>query len=942
VLLDADDFVRMNKWAKSYFWAKDARDQIIRNAENYPPQYMRSYNLTTPDLPPTGGQWWWWYVCPDGVMVQYKVSNTPPHYCASTNQFFASPPQWPNRPTLYDEVIYSQRHDRLAAYARDNGLAYSLTKDKKYADNAAAILRAYAKAYPTYPHHDNDGKTSRSGAKAHSQTLDEAIWLIDVAWAYDLVGDTLSPADRATIADNVLRLAVVEIQGNREGLSNRQTWHNAGIAAVGFALGDEGLVNEAYRDPENGFFVQLAKGAEQDGFWWESTWHYHFYTLQPMLYLAEMGIRAGIDTYGQPNLRAMINVPIQAAMSDLTMPRFNDDFGRSLPREWVYEIAYNRYRDPIFASPIPRGARDWRALLWGVESLPTSRALLASSILLPKAGYAFLRAGEANDLQYLAFDFGPHGREHGHYDKLGYISFAMNRVLGIDSGVHSYASSLYGGWDKTTLAHNTVVVDERNQNEATGNLHRFVAFPDFGIVSADAGNAYPNRATIVRTLALNKDYWLDVTRAVSLDNQPHRFDWIYHNSGTLSIPFTVLPYPAFPNTGGYRYLTNPMSALTNADWQVTWDANSTGQPYGSVLRNDGNVAATFTITRTSASDLVGQMDYNFSTVSNGYVVYYSTNLYNPPSGTPTHISARVYGDGSKNRLGFRIVDGTGERFSKEIGPITWTGWQTVTATVDRTWSHWEGNEDGAIDAPIMQVAVQVTRATGGMPAGQMYVDDLALTFPKAGQVVMENFEGAVARVDLKMLAAPETTVVVGNGIYYDNTPIPFTMARRQGIETTFAAIFEPYRTSPRISTFQAVPVSPTVGSPTALRIVAPTQYTDTFMIADENARADRTFGTFSTDATTAYVRYDNTNTLQTLILANATKFSSGTQAIVTSTVPITAQLSFVGDTLAVTTQGAFTTQLRVFAPAASKLNVNGNVATMRRDGEYVVLDLTGK
>ena len=187
--------------------------------------------------------------------------------------------------------------------------------------------------------------------------MDEATWLIDLTWSYDLVSSALSPADRRAIADNVLLPAVAEIQGNPAGLTNWQTWHNAAIAAVGFALNDARLVQDAYDDPDNGFFRQLADGADADGVWWESSWDSHMSTLNAMVYLAEMGARAGIDTYAQPNLRAMWNAPLAAALPDLSLPRFNDDSGRTLSHEWMYEVGYNRYRDPLLAVPIGLAAR---------------------------------------------------------------------------------------------------------------------------------------------------------------------------------------------------------------------------------------------------------------------------------------------------------------------------------------------------------------------------------------------------------------------------------------------------------------------------------------------------------------------------------------------------------------------------------------------------------
>jgi hypothetical protein len=37
-------------------WTREARTTIITSADPYPSEYLNNYNLTTPDLPPTGGQ----------------------------------------------------------------------------------------------------------------------------------------------------------------------------------------------------------------------------------------------------------------------------------------------------------------------------------------------------------------------------------------------------------------------------------------------------------------------------------------------------------------------------------------------------------------------------------------------------------------------------------------------------------------------------------------------------------------------------------------------------------------------------------------------------------------------------------------------------------------------------------------------------------------------
>jgi DNA-binding beta-propeller fold protein YncE len=946
-LLNADDVARMKSWAATHSWVASLRDQIVSTANAWPAKYLSDYNLTSPDLPPDGGYPDDWYICPDGTPLHYVPTHSPPHYCPSTGQYYASPPQWLNRPALYDQVIYQRRHFDLAQYAKFLGLAYQLTGNTAYANNAAYILRAYSAAYLTYPLHVDYLQPTwwQSAARATSTTLDEARWLIDLAWAYDLItgSGALTSADHTAIANGLLRPAVTVIAGNNHGMSNWQVWHNAAMAITGLALDDPRPVADTFYNSDNGFFAHLAQGAAADGFWWEGSWSYHFATLNPLFFMAEMGVRAGLDPYADPSLRAMLTVPLQMAAPDLTLPIFNDDTGYPLATgwdNWVYEIGYNRYRDPNMVFPLSRIERPWQALLWGVESLPTSStSVQTTSALLPKAGYAVLRAGSSDALRYLAFDFGPHGGWHGHYDKLGYVSYALGKTLGTDPGTHSYVSALHDGWDRTTVAHNAVVVDEQNQLEATGNLHRYLGLPALSLATADAGPVYPNRAAITRTLVLNADYWLDVARATSLDGNLHRYDWVYHNPGVLSTPLSLTPYTAFTTTNGYDYLTNTQATTTGTDWQATWDLSGVGQPYGYVFRSSDSIRASFTITDRLASSgsLSGQLDYDFGTITEGWLLYGTPVLYGVPTEVPTHFDVRVYGDGSNNPLTLKIEDATGEGFGKWATNITWTGWRTVELPVDNTWWHGGGNNDGVIDPPVRLIFLQLGPGIGAARSGRLFADDMALTFPLAGKQIVEDFEGV--RVRVQMAGVPDTTVAIGDGIDWSNRPIPFAMARRQAIDTTFVAVFEPYRQFPRITAIEALSVTPAIGSRSAFRIGAAGLFTDTLLLVDKDTLGDRTFGNFTTDGAVAYLRQDTANNLQTLVLGNATKLADGPFSLFTSTIPITIQVVYASDVVFLTLPTIPVAQLRLYAPTARGVLVNNIPTPVQRDGQYLLIAL---
>ena len=246
-----------------------------------------------------------------------------------------------------------------------------------------------------------------------------------------------------------------------------------------------------------------------DGAWYEGAWGYHFYALDPLCQLAEMAARDGLDLYAEMPLRRMFEAPLR-----MRHARF---FAAAVQRQRrgqpaasydrLYEIAWQRYSDPP-SPPCPAAARAAARRSSGAPRRSPNRASPApASAVFADSGNAVLRAAASD--HYLALKFGPHGGWHGHYDKLGFVSYARGAAMAVDPGTQSYAAPTHETWDKVTLAHNTVVVDEKTQAEATGQLLAFAALPSVSAVRASAGPAY-KQAALERTLILTPDYAVDL------------------------------------------------------------------------------------------------------------------------------------------------------------------------------------------------------------------------------------------------------------------------------------------------------------------------------------------------------------------------------------------------------------------------------------------------
>ncbi|MGC4121848.1 MAG: alginate lyase family protein [Myxococcales bacterium] len=732
-LLDGADFTRMAQWAGSEAWAKSARDGIVASAADWPAGFQAKYGVSAWSVPTEGGQWGLWYVCPvHGVRLKYTPPMT--HTCPVDSKLYTG---WP-----YDQVVYAWMHDDLAAKARVLAMAWRFDQDSAKAASAVAILKQYADRYSSFPIHDVDGNATTSGARVLAQTLDESGWAINLAWAYDLVGDYpgLSDADRTHIEQDLLVAAAKVIDRNHAGKGNWQSWHNAALTAVGFAVDDPLWQWQALRSPTDGFELQMAQSIPSDGIWYEGSWGYHFYALDALEKTAHVFTRAGIDLFARPELRSMFEAPLDFAQPDLTLPSFNDDGGSSLTGNASdFEVAYARYGAGEFASPLAGRTRGQDALMFGAQALPASPPLPSASKLYPESGYAVLRTGTGLDQTYLALDFGPHGGWHGHFDKLGFVLYGRGGVMALDPGTQSYAAPTHATWDKVSLAHNTVTLDEKSQGEATGALHRLVTLPGSSMVAADSGGALVG-AKGLRTMVATGDYVLDRFAVVAADGAPHQIDWAFHDYGALTTSLTTSATPPLPATDGYQHLSNARSAQTGSDWSARFQlSDATPRAYGSVWASDASATGTFTQTteQAAAGSWSGKLGYSF-TVAGKYVLY-TTKALAPIGEVPSTIKLQVWGDGSGDRLSVRLMDATDERFVKVVGPVDWNGWKTVELTdVEGSWSHYLGDADGVFDTPAKSLVLQIDGTSAG--SGALYVDDLHLVYPSAGDVLAEGFE----------------------------------------------------------------------------------------------------------------------------------------------------------------------------------------------------------
>jgi oligo-alginate lyase len=501
----------------------------------------------TLDIPREGGQWPHWYSCPeDGGRL--RAQSPTAHVCPVCGKTYSG---WP-----YDQVYITFRHSHWLRGIETLGWAYTLDPKPAYAERAREILLSYAQFYRDLPIHDKDRKKRQHGARLYAQTLDESVTLCAMMIGYDRVyhADCFSKADHAAIAGGLVRPMVETIDRNRAGRSNWQTWHNAGIACAGFVLKDTEYVDRATNAPGNGLLYQLTEGSVLDsGMWYEGAPSYHWYALTAIVYQLEAAARAGMNLYSLPQVQKLFDGPMRLVFPDLTFPAINDSSRSSIHgARRFYEIAWKRYGVPRYIPLLEPRDTPW-ALFWGGRPLPedTPDTLPLETSNDTADGLAILRDNSGETALYL--DYSPAGSGHVQPAKLGIILYAHGDERFVDPGRLPYGNPLHRGWYTTTLAHNTVVMNQTAQRRCAGELVRFEQGGGYALVRAKTGKAWPG-TILDRTLILAGNLIFDVFHCTAEEEAV--FDLPLHLRGKIADAETRRCEAAPGTENGYQHLRN--------------------------------------------------------------------------------------------------------------------------------------------------------------------------------------------------------------------------------------------------------------------------------------------------------------------------------------------------------------------------------------------------
>lgn len=546
--------------------------------------------------------------------------------------------------------VAHERHKQNYREMHQAGVLFAITGEVRYATFVKNMLDKYAEMYPTLGPHPRSMK-QKPGRLFH-QTLNEAVWMVHVAMAYDCIYNWLSAEDRQRYEENIflpmIHLFSVEHAEMFNLIHNHGTWSTAAVGMMGYVLGREDLVEKALygseRDGNGGFLKQLDLLFSPDGYYMEGP-YYIRYALRPFFLFAEAIERKDpnrkIYEYRDQILRKAYYATAQTIYPNGIFAPINDasktmniaDVGPMIANNLCYFrygsdpnlLAIAKIQDRVLLNSAGLAIAKTFADGNNVAELNMKSVEIRDGFDGNRGGLGILRSGSGSSQTMLLMKYGVHGKNHGHFDKLHFTFFNQAREVVPDYGFARWINMepKYGGrytkennsFAKQTIAHNTVVVNGKSQHNGNrraadrhwAERHFFDGNGgDVQVISARANQQY-EETEMQRTMLLVSDEQLEHPVIIDLyrisSDVENQYDYPLYFNGqivTSNIDLKVATESLTPlgDANGYEHLWKLATAESDDPMSVTW---VDGQCYYSFIAA-GATGSEFFLGRIGAND----------------------------------------------------------------------------------------------------------------------------------------------------------------------------------------------------------------------------------------------------------------------------------------------------------------------------------------------------
>jgi hypothetical protein len=389
---------------------------------------------------------------------------------------------------------------------------YGRTNDEKYAERWVAHLVDWATNNSAgYPRSLDTGNRIRNWVESYQY----------------MVYEYTSPSIHAEEHFIILKSLVSQVRNLRDNWRSHSNWG---------ASETRGMIEVVVMFPEFTFYPEdthqdwidivqyrltyhLEQNFLDDGVQYETSPMYHYLTYRNLLVSYELMVRNEISV--SEGMHELFIKPAEVLMHitrpDGFIPQLadSDRTDRHLYYLGRAATAFNR--------------EDFRYVASRGQSGTVPKEIFAA---FPDGGIITTRTGwdfSQND-KYLLLHYGSNQPWHAHYDILNIEIFANGRPVVIDPGRYTYSDS--EGWRdyfKNSTAHNTVVIDGKNQDQNARGQAQWISTPDYVYIHAFHDAYRSVNSTLLhnrKILFVKPHYW--IVSDFLTGTGSHSYDLYFH------------------------------------------------------------------------------------------------------------------------------------------------------------------------------------------------------------------------------------------------------------------------------------------------------------------------------------------------------------------------------------------------------------------------------
>ncbi len=392
-----------------------------------------------------------YYCDKDGSNLIFNVNNSKYFECPLCHYKYTDEKRKRAWVTKYRYKIFN----KLEEYS----INYCLSKNKQYLKYIEEALNYYALNYNKFSIHNKDGHIfgdvncfDKCG-RITAQGLNEAMIAIQIVNCIENMGTYV----RKNITQNVFNLLFPKIhellkpQVNR--IHNIACYEVCAIGMMGILSDNFEMINYAFNSKYS-FYNQLNKGVTKDCFWFEGSFHYHLFVLNPILQLLKIAKNHNyyIPTSYYDIARKMLIQAYKCSFSDCALPSPNDGWPNRDLSDYkkVFELG-----NQVFLEKFDK-----------ILEMINTKINNTKTMHLLNTGFSVLK----NEYWNVFLKYKDNNYGHAHPDKLNIEIKLGNAFLTHDLSTSGYGSEISQNFYKKTYSHNTIVVDGKNQNLECENI----------------------------------------------------------------------------------------------------------------------------------------------------------------------------------------------------------------------------------------------------------------------------------------------------------------------------------------------------------------------------------------------------------------------------------------------------------------------------------------